>query len=253
MDRPESLVGQAVGGAYICRDWELRVTARCLNEDLNADEATSFEAILGLEIIKAFVKDRSTHATASKQVSPLSSGQEVFRLGYGHDHRGATFYDKDESVVWLVAYGRHRSGAANDFFPYCKLLDREERLLPVQADIARMYRERDRRFIDAVTVEAPVALKAARETDGEYRCTIGGELGAGIVLEVVQELEATSITVAFKPAGDGAFTQITMEQGQVLLQALVCGNWDLTSRLPSRELEPDEVAFTITLIDGEVV
>lgn len=98
MDRPNSLVGRAVAGAYICKDWELRVTARCLDEDLNADEATSFESILGLEIIKAFVKDRATEATASKQISPLSSGQEVWRLGYGHDHRGATFYDEDEAV-----------------------------------------------------------------------------------------------------------------------------------------------------------
>ena len=51
------------------------MTARCLDEDLNADEATSFESILGLEIIKAFVKDRATEATASKQIRPLSSGR----------------------------------------------------------------------------------------------------------------------------------------------------------------------------------
>jgi hypothetical protein len=253
MDRPDSLVGRAVGGAYICQDWELRVTARCLDEDLNADEATSFESIQGLEIIKAFIKDRATHATASKQITPMSSGQEIGRLAYGHDHRGATFYDEDEAVIWLVAYGRHRSGAHDDFFPYCKRLDAEERLLPVQADIARMYRERDRRFVEAVTVEAPVALKAARETEGEYRCTIGGELGAGLAIEVVEEMDATSITVAFKPAGGGPLTKVTMEQGQVLLQALACGKWELIGRMPSRDLEPEEVAFTITLVAGEVV
>jgi hypothetical protein len=203
MDRPDSLVGRAVAGAYICKDWELRVTARCLDEDLNADEATNFESIQGLEIIKAFVKDRATETAASKQIRPLSSGQQVWRLGYGHDHRGATFYDEDEGVIWLVAYGRHRSGAPDDFFPRCKKLDAEGRLLPVQADIARMYRDRDKRFVEAVTIEAPQALKAARETEGEYRCTIGGELGAGLAIEVVEQLEATSITVAFKPAGAG--------------------------------------------------
>lgn len=229
------------------------MTARCLDEDLNADETTSFESIRGLEIIKAFVKDRATHATASKQIRPISSGQEVGRLAYGHDHRGATFYDQDESVIWLVAYGRHRSGARDDFFPYCKRLDAEGRLLPVQADVARMYRERDYRFVEAVTVEAPVALKAARETEGEYRCTIGGELSVGLAIEVVEEMEATSVTVAFKPADGGALTEVTIEQGQVLLQALTCGKWELIERMPSHDLEPEEVAFTITLVAGEVV
>lgn len=251
MDRPHSLVGRPIAGAYICRDWELRVTARCLAEDLNADEAASFESILGLEIVKAFVKDRATETIASKQISPLSSRQEIWRLGYGHDHRGATFYDEDEAVVWLVAYGRHRSGARDDFFPYCKELDAEGRLLPVQADIARMYRDRDKRFVEAVTIEAPQALKVARETEGEYRCTIGGELGAGLAIEVVEGLEATSITVALKPAGGGPLTEVTLEQGQVLLQSLTCGEWEIIGRMPSRDLDPDEVAFTITLVSGE--
>ena len=33
----------------------------------------------------------------------------------------------------------------------------EGRLLPVQEDIARMYRDRDERFVEAVTIEAPQA------------------------------------------------------------------------------------------------
>jgi len=115
-----------------------------------------------------------------------------------------------------------------------------------------MYRDRDGRFVEAVTIEAPLALKAAREADGEYRCTIGGELGTGLAIEVVEELEATSITVAFRPAAGGPLTTVTMEQGEVLLQSLTCGKWDMITRMPSRDLEPDEVAFTITLVAGEV-
>ena len=162
-----------------------------------------------------------------------------------------SFYDEDEAVIWLVAYGRHRSGASDDFFPRCKELDVEGRLLPVQADIARMYRDRDKRFVEAVTIEVPLALKAARETEGEYRCTIGGELGTGLAIEVIEELEATSITVAFRPAAGGPLTTVTMEQGQVLLQSLACGKWEMIGRMPSRDLEPDEVAFTVTWVAGE--
>src|SRR5579863_8583051 len=83
MDRPESLVGRAVGGAYICKDWELRVTARCLDEDLHADAETTFAAVEGLEIIKAFKKDRASEPRGPKTISPLSSGETVYRLAYG--------------------------------------------------------------------------------------------------------------------------------------------------------------------------
>jgi hypothetical protein len=252
MDRPESLVGRAVGGAYICKDWELRVTARCLDEDLNADADTSLGAIQGLEIIKALIKDRSESTVGSRQVSPLSSGATVYRLGYGHDHRGATYYEEAEAVIWLTAYGRHRSGQPDDFFPFAKRLDEEGRLLPVQADLVRMYKDRDRRFVEAATVEAPIALKRAREAEGEYRCTIGGELGTVIAIEAVEDPDATAVTVAFRPAGRGPFTQMTMEQGQVLLEALVSGQWEWITKMPSRDLEHDEVAFTITIVAGEV-
>lgn len=253
MDRPLSLVGRAVRCAHICKDWELRVTARCLDEDLNADATADFESISGLGIIKAFVKDRSTTVVSSREIRPLTSGQEVWALGYGNDHRGATFYDEEEGVVWLVAYGRHRSGTPGDFYPVCKQLDNDGQLLPKKADMVRLYKDRDRRFVDAVTVEAPVVLKAARKVEGEYRCTIGGELGAGLAIEVVEEMNATAITVAFKPAGGGPLSHVTMEHGQVLLQALACGQWELISRMPSRDLAPDEVGFTITLVHGKVV
>jgi hypothetical protein len=117
MDRPESLVGRAVGGAYICKDWELRVTARCLDEDLHADAETTFAAVEGIEIIKAFKKDRASEPGGPKTISPLSSGETVYRLAYGHDHRGGTYYDEEEAVIWLVAFGRHRSGKPDDFYP----------------------------------------------------------------------------------------------------------------------------------------
>jgi hypothetical protein len=246
MDRPSSLVGKTVEGAHICEKWELRVTGRCLDEDLNAAADAGFEAIGGLEIIKAFTKDRFTEATSSRQVSPLTSGREVWRLGYGDDHRGATLYDANEAVIWLVAYGRHRSGQTDDFFPYCKQLDADGRLLPVRADYDRMFRERDRRFVHAVRIEAPVILCQARATDGEYRCKVGGELGAGISIEVDDELDATAITVAFM-----ATDLETIEQSQVLLAALSVGEWEMIPRMPSRDLEPGEVAFTVTLVEGQ--
>ena len=215
MDRPPSLVGKTVGGAYICEHWELRVTARCLDEDLNAEATADFEAIRGLEIIKGLIGDRSKESISSRQVNPLTCGQDVWVLARGHDHRGATLHDPEDEVIWLLAYGRHRSGEQDDFFPYCKQLDAEGRLLPGHDDYRRMFLERDKRFVEAVRVEAPVILRDARAAEGEYRCTVGGKLGASLSIEIDEGLDATAITVAFT-----ANEIETLEQGQVLLAQL---------------------------------
>lgn len=225
------------------------MSSRCLSDDLNASHDSDFDAIKGLEIVKAFVGDRSEHSGGTRQVTPLTCGHEVWVIARGHDHRGATFHDAVDEVIWLLAYGRHRSGEPDDFFPFCKALDGEHRLLPTKTDYERMYVERDRRFAEAVRVEAPLILHEAREAEGEHRCTVGGSLGAGISVELEGDLDATAMTVAF-------FAQQleTYEQGVLLLAALYPGNeWEPVPRMPSRELEAGEVAFMVMFSSGHAV
>jgi hypothetical protein len=249
MDRPVSLIGKTAGGAYICKDWELRVTARCLDEDLNASDDADFDAVFGLEIVKAFVKDRFDHPIGSRRpLAPLTCGQDVRRLAYGHDHRGATVHDEVDAVIWLLAYGRHRSGRPDDFFPVCTELDATGRLLPTEADYDRMFTERTRRFVEAVVHEAPVVLSEARAAPGEYECTVGGELGVSLCIEVDEELDATAITVAFMVE-----SVETIDQVKILLAALSPGAWGEVAGMPSRPLVSGEMAYTITLVSGEVV
>lgn len=247
MDRPISLIGNTVGGAFICSDWELRITGRCLEEDLNASAEADFEAVRGLEIVKAFVGECAEKANGTRQVSPLRCGQEIWVLARGNDHRGATLHRPDQQVLWLLAYARHRSGQSDDFFPFCKELDKQERLLPTKDDYKRMVVERDRRFVDAVRVEAPLILREARSCEGEYRCTAGGSLGASVSVEFDGELDATAITVAFQA------NEIEYEQALVLLAALTPSAWEPIQRMPSRELVPGEVAFTVMFSSGQPV
>jgi hypothetical protein len=248
VNRPVSLIGKPVHGAYLCERWELRLTSRCLADDLNAAEGANFEAIEGLEIVEAFVAERAGHTHGTRQVNPLSCGREVWVLARGHNHRGATLYDPDDDVVWLVAYGRHRSGEPDDFFPYCKGLDEDKSLLPTAGDYERMYTERDLWFAEAVRVEAPLILQRARSNPGEHRCSVGGALGASLSVEIEGELDAMAMTVAFH------VDQVeTYEQGVLLLAALYPGAWDPVSRLPSRELDDAEVAFTVMFSSGQPV
>jgi hypothetical protein len=103
-----------------------------------------------------------------------------------------------------------------------------------------MLLERDRRFVEAVRVEAPLVLREASRTDGEYRCTVGGSLATSISVEVDHDLDATAITVAFHA------TALEYEQGVVLLAALnPTKDWEMIDRMPSRELIAGEVAYTV--------
>jgi hypothetical protein len=241
MDRPESLVGHTIGGNYVCKQWELRVTKRCLEEDLNAGADAAFESILGLHIVKSFVRDRQNATYGTRQVSPIACQPEVWVLAQGDRHRGATIYDPELEVVWLVAYGRHESGSSADFFPYCKSVAESGALLPTEEDYEGLLADRGKHFAEAVRIEAPMLLQVASRTDGEHRCTVGGSLGAGLCVEVTTEPDATAITVAFFA------TEIEWEQGVTLLAAINPGEWEPIPRMPSRDLEGGEVAFTIML------
>lgn len=240
MRRPPSLVGFALDGAYFCEGWELRITGRCLIEDLNAGPATDFVEVSGLQIVGALVRERKNKIEGTRDVNGLHCGRTAWVLAHGHDHRGATIHDPEEEVVWLVAYGRHRSGQPDDFFPFCQSLDADDRLLPTPDDHERLARERDRRFVEAVRLEAPVILRDARAEPGERRHLLAGDIAAGIAIEVIPGLE--SITIAFK------LTALDWDLVPILLAAFdPDASWEMAPRMPSRELEPGEIAMTTML------
>lgn len=232
---PPALVGKTDRGSFICSDWELRVTNRCVEQDLDRPAGAAFEELQNHEIVKALISDRSDRTENTRQVSPLTSGQPIWVLSRGHDHRGGTFFDEQERVVWLVAYRRHRSGSEDDFFPYCKELDRKERLLPTVQDYERLLRDRDGRIVRSIVIEAPLILKDARRQGTERRAMLGGKHGACIAIETVDDLEA--ITIAFR------VSTIDYDLVPIVLAAFHDGPWESGDRMPSRRLAPDEIAF----------
>jgi hypothetical protein len=234
------LVDVAVGGSYLCAGYELRITARCLHEDLRCHEDASFEELSSREIVTAFVNRRKDSPTNTRTVAPLTSGEEVYRLAYGERHRGATWYDKANRVVWLLAYAQHEFEGRGDAFPYFKELDQDDRLLPTAADYEALFRDRDLRFTQVVEHEASDLLEAARTAPGtEQRAVIGGQFGVGVAVEVVETLE--EVWVAVKTTG------LTQEYLAILFAALFPSaafeDIETVWELAARELEPDELGF----------
>ncbi|HEY4281344.1 MAG TPA: hypothetical protein VGM91_24240 [Conexibacter sp.] len=243
MTRPSALFGRPSAGSFISERWELRITRRCLEEDLGVSGDSAFEDVSQREIVKAFVKDRRDRVHDTRQVAPLTCGVPVWVLARGDDHRAATWYDEDEEVVWLLAYGIHRSGEPDDFFPDCKQIDAADRLLPVAEDYTRMFDERGERFVHAVRIEAPLILRAAREAPGEHRYMLGGEFGACITVEVDDELDAEAVTIAFR------VDSLPFSHVSIVLAAFYADHaWEPVTRMPGRGLHAGEFAYTHTRV-----
>ncbi len=226
--------------SYICADWELRITRRCIEEDLAGDPEADFESMLSHPIVKAFCNKRSKKSIDTKKIEPLTTGRTIYRLAHQHRHRGATWYDTGYRVIWLCAYGHHESGSEGDAFPYFKRLDAEDRLLPTEGDYKTFIADRNQRFADTVVIEAQDLLDIAQEEAGvEQRGTLGQKTGVGVVVEIVETLEETSIAITIDSLPPGWLDTILA----AFDPNLTYNDWELTDKFPTRALKPNEICY----------
>lgn len=234
------LVNISFGTAYLCSEYELRLTKRCLAEDLHSSSVAPFDDLKKHEIIKALIKRRRDSPIDTKRVSPLADDPEVYRLAYGDRHRGATWFDEENRVVWLLGYAQHEFEGAGDAFPYFKALHADNRLLPSEEDYKELFTDRGSRFAGLVPLEAPTLLAAARAHPGtEQRGVIGGQVGVGVAVEIVETLTETYLAVKLRG--------LSPDMLPILLAAFFPTNefddLESTRTFPTRALEIGEIAF----------
>lgn len=225
------------GLSLVLQDRELRVTQRCLVEDLGGRKDSSLEDISKHPIVRAFLRERKSKTTGTRQVGQLSSGKEIWVLTQAQRHRGGTWFEARRDIVWLVAAGHHESGSDDDFFPYCRQLDKERRLVPSKDDYTALFLDQRERLAARILIEAPLLRKRARESDGEVSGQIGGKFGVKVALEVADEIE--EITAAF----DLRTLEVARYMPAILAALEADGEWEPADKMPSRALEHYESAF----------
>jgi hypothetical protein len=229
-------------GSCLCGPYELRLTRRCLTEDLNFDQETEFSPALSHPIVDAFKNQRSLQPTGSKTVGPVSGEHTIYRLGSGHHHRGATWFDQHERVVWLCAYRLHRSGHPDDAFPYFNKLIRSGRIMPTRVDYETLFTERDRRFVETLSQDAQALLARAHTNPGvEVVGLIGGEERTGVIVQIVETLEETNVAFALATMD---YTRIVLILAAFIPEATF-KEWELVPALPTRSLREKEVCYRI--------
>jgi hypothetical protein len=187
-------------GSCICAHYELRITERCLADDLGLSADSSFDEALGHPIVQGFLAERSNNPLAAKTVGPEAGEKTVHRLARGHDHRGATWYDRRNGVVWLCAYRLHRSGADDDPFQIWPAFIREKKIQPTKDDYDRFGKDRVRRLVELGPDHGEAAVKVAVEHIGEVQAVnLAGQVQVRLVASHVDEF--LEVTISFSSAG----------------------------------------------------
>jgi hypothetical protein len=158
---------------------ELRVAERCLTEDLGCRPDTGLEDIQNHEIVRALVRERRGK-DIGRPLTGLVTQLPAGVLAHGHDHRGATWFDEQHDVVWLMAYRRHRSGEPDDFFPWVQTLDSQEQLFPTDTDYERLELER----ADPSNSSRPLARPRGRRSAEHKLAILATLVPAGDWVEV---------------------------------------------------------------------
>ena len=164
---------------------ELRVTRRCLLEDLGENELElSIEELAEKhDVVRSFREKRAQHPGGQETIQNITSRIVAHSLHSGA-HRGATWHDKKAGVVWLLAARLHRSGKPDDAYPYFVSLDATARLLPTRDDYEALVRFQAISFARALLEDVPPLLDGARRAPGAIQeGTIGGRVKVRCVYE----------------------------------------------------------------------
>jgi hypothetical protein len=141
----------------------------------------------------------------------------------------------------------HRSGEADDAFPYFHELIRTGSLLPTEDDYTALFDDHGRRFTETLYEDAQQLLARARSTPGvEQAGLLGGEETAAVVVEVVDTLQETY--VAFSILGMNA-ARVVMILGAFDVEAAF-SQWELVMTFPTRPLHVDRGEICYRILRG---
>jgi hypothetical protein len=227
--------------------WGLRITTRCLVKDLGVsrDAVDASQGHLEHELVRAFVAQRSQDPVGVEKIQPIPIRREVYTLHAGR-WRGATWQDRANDVVWLLAAGFHRSGEHSDVYSFVKGLAEAGRLLPSELDYQRLFEAQDRQLALSLGDDASaLARDAALHVGAERRATLCGLIEVSALFEHEEGVYCLWVAISMSLL-DGSVHPPKEWLGLVLAGFFPdIGFEDLqsTGRLGSRSLRDDEVLF----------
>ena len=203
---------------------------------------TPFEEAVRHPIVAALQEKRCSETGSGKTVGPAAEVATLYHLGAGEDHRGATWFDVDHGVVWLCAYGWHRSGEADDAFQRFVELIQKDEIYPDEGDYRRLLGARAHRFVELAPINAQALRDQALQDPGTVQ---GGELGRRVRVRVRGEAsgDIAEMSLAFAPGS------LNQREIAFILRCFApdaeASLTDVADTLAGSPLLPGEIAFDI--------
>lgn len=226
-----------------------RVTRRCLVDDLGFDKLDVDLSIDELaersDVIVAFRDRRAEVGSVGQEpIRLLRPGLTAFSLHVGRN-RGATWLHREAGIIWLLAVGYHREGAADDAYQYFSGLQVAGNLLPVREDILAYVRSQAPTLARSLLEDVPPLLDAVRSHPGEIQSAlIGGQVAVRVIYE---DSEPPMLTVAIsqrlRPGEMTVPADWLLRVAAAFLPDTPPERLAFAFDLGGRELFPDEAAF----------
>ncbi len=228
-------------GSCICDEYELRITERCLVEDFGLSSNSSFEEALKHPIVQSFVEKRKDDPGSGKTVGPAAGKKTLYHLGRGHDHRGATWFDRRNGVVWLCGYGLHRSGEPDDAFQIFQALIEADQIRPKNADYRRLGRDRVGRLVELGPDHGEASVKqAVAELDEIKTISLAGQVSVRVAARVIDDILEVCIAFPWK--------DLNHDQILFVVRCFAGSSndmWENSGTLADQPLAEGELGFTI--------
>lgn len=225
---------------------DLRVTARCCIEDLDADpDATLGTLAAAHSVVDKFRALRSQSPVGQERIQSIAPAH-VYSLHAGR-HRGATLHDRWNAAVWLLASRIHRAGDAGDSYAFFERLHQGGRLLPDTDDYERLFRERDKRIVPSIVYQMRSLAREARQSPETERWAVladGTRVSAYVVVAYPAPAEGG-------PAVQEAWLAVQEQNLRVGWLDIIRSaflpeppsTWQGTRDLPWRQIASDEIGF----------
>lgn len=226
----------------------LRVTHRCLIEDLNfgpRDVDLSLDELAAAnKLIEAFRDQRSQLPIGQETLQGLTSKIVAYSLHSGQ-HRGLTWHQENRGVVWLLGARFHRSGKPDDAYPHFRQLDAANLLLPTRADLLSVVHARARSFAESLLGEVP-AIRA--EAIAQPKRVVSAVIGGRVAVRVVHEpgdpsVLTVGISYRMRPGATALPTNWLMAVAAAFLPHTETEALSAASDLGGYPLLDDETAF----------
>ena len=167
----------------------LRVTARCLRDDLllsdedSGRDARSFRA--RHDVLRAFVNKREGAPAEGEPIQGLEPHGAYLSLHHSR-WRGVTRWDASNDVCWLLAFSpTHASGELRDAYNYFQSLHRRDELLPTADDYELLEDITPANFIDGIAAVGADLYRDARSNPRTVFTETYGGGSADVVVDVL--------------------------------------------------------------------